>query len=319
MYGLPPGPAPATPIVAGAGPGGSPFVVAYNHEGISRFGFYAYDEDFRGGVRVATGDFNGDGIPDIVTAPGPGRQADIRLFSGVSGSQFGQFLAYDASMTAGVFVATGDVDGDGILDIITGAGNSAEPRVRVFSGLQLHLAPIRDFLAYPGYNVGVNVAAGDFNADGKADIVTGPELGNPHVKVFDGSDPSEPLIRQFFAYNPIYPVGATVAVGDFDADGTPDIVTGAGAPGGPHVKAFSGVDSALLLEFYAYDAAFTGGVRVATYDLNFDGRAEIITGAGPTNLNPPGTSNKVRAFNQFGFSTMDLSPFGSFLGGAYVG
>ena len=72
-------------------------------------------------------------------------------------------------------VAAGDVDGDGHLDIITGAGASVETRVRVFSGTNLNGPPIRDFVAYSGFNVGVNVAAGDFDGDGKADIVTSPK------------------------------------------------------------------------------------------------------------------------------------------------
>ena len=37
------------------------------------------------------------------------------------------------------------------------------------------------------------------------------------------------------------------------------------------------------------------------------------------NLNPPGTSNKLRVFDPFGNPPLELTPFGSFLGGAYVG
>ena len=59
-----------------------------------------------------------------------------------------------------------------------------------------------------------------------------------------------------------------------------EIVTGAGPGGGPHVQVFSS-DGTAMGSFFAYDQGFTGGVRVATGDLNCDGTSEIITGAGP--------------------------------------
>ena len=51
---------------------------------------------------------------------------------------------------------------------------------------------------------------------------------------------------------------------------------------GPVLVAFSGgADSALLASYFAYDPAFTGGVFVsAGADMNFDGLADVVTGAG---------------------------------------
>src|SRR4051794_7920963 len=65
---------------------------------------------------------------------------------------------------------------------------------------------------------------------------------------------------------PAFTGGVSVAAGDVNGDGFPDIVTGAGPTGGPHVKAFSGKDGSELFSFYAYDAGFTGGVNVAVGD-----------------------------------------------------
>jgi len=74
--------------------------------------------------------------------------------------------------------------------------------------------------------------------------------------------------------------GAGVGAGRIDGDGQADIITGAGAGGGPHVKAFSGANGSLLRSFIGYDPAFTGGVSVSSEDVDGDGRADIITGAG---------------------------------------
>ena len=58
--------------------------------------FFTYPEPFAGGVRVAVGDVNGDGIPDILTAPGPNPIGpNVKVFSGLNLAPLRDFLAYD--------------------------------------------------------------------------------------------------------------------------------------------------------------------------------------------------------------------------------
>src|SRR5205823_1717344 len=116
------------------------------------------------------------------------------------------------------------------------------------------------------------------------------------------------------AYGPGFAGGVFVAAGDVTGDGVPDIITGAGAgAGGPHVKAFSGVNGAMVASFFAYEAEFTGGVRVGVADFNSDGRYEIRTTPGA------GRPAEVRTFD--GVTQQQLDSFvtySGFNGGAYV-
>ena len=63
-------------IAVGMGPGGPPEVKLFAaRDGAPLYSFLAYDPAFRGGVSVAVADFNADGVPDVVTGPGPGGEA----------------------------------------------------------------------------------------------------------------------------------------------------------------------------------------------------------------------------------------------------
>ncbi len=180
-----------------------------------------------------------------------------------------------------MFVAAGDVNADGFADIVTGPGAGGGPHVRVFSGQNGGV--LRDFFAYPAsFTGGVHVAAGDVNADGRWDVITGAGFGGgPHVVVFDLATGTR-VLHSFMAFDPNFRGGVNVAAGDLNGDGRADIVTGAGAGGGPHVLVRSGTNLAVLQNFYAYATSFTGGVRVGVVrDVIGDGLADLIVAAGP--------------------------------------
>jgi streptogramin lyase len=303
------------PVVTGSDAGGRPLVRVFDGLlGSMTSQFLAYDPRFTGGVRVAQGDVNGDGIPDIITAPGPGGEPDIRVFSGYSGALIREFLAYAPGFAGGVFVAAGDVNGDGRADIITGPDTGGGPDVRVFSGMDNSLLGER--FAFSGtFAGGVRVAAADLNHDGKADIIAaaGPS-GGPEVRVFSGANLNLSL-ADFFAYSSSFRGGVFATAGDVNGDGTADIITGPGAGGGPDVRVFNGLSGhALLREFAAFDPAFTGGVRVAAIDVDGDGRADIVAAPGA------GGGPDVRIFDVATLTRLDeyLAYDPSFLGGVFV-
>src|SRR5262245_38688108 len=75
---------PAAILATGAGPGGGPHVRVFDAAGAEVASFFAYDPRFTGGVRVAVGDLTGDGIDDLVTAPGPGGSPLLKAYDGAA-------------------------------------------------------------------------------------------------------------------------------------------------------------------------------------------------------------------------------------------
>jgi hypothetical protein len=250
---------------------------------------------FTGQIRVVSGDFNGDGKVDIIASAGPGGGPAVAVLDSQTGEVIESFFAFDPAFTGGVFIAVRDFNGDGILDIIAGAGAGGGPEVRIVNGNGLTV--IRSFFAYAqDFTGGVSVASVDFNNDGILDLVTGAGPGGaPHVKVFDGD--TNAIISQWYAYPVSFTGGVYVAAGDIGNDGNIEVVTGAGSGGAPVVAVWDPYTGALLSQFMAYAEDFTGGVRVGVSDGNFDGILDLVTGAGP------GGGPEVKGFS---FPTLDL-------------
>jgi len=95
-------------IVVGAGAGGGPDVRVYSgaNPAIKLSDFIAYNTNFTGGVRVAVADVDGDGVADIITAPGAGDAPDLRVFDFGTLAQLDEFMAYAPSFLGGVFVGS---------------------------------------------------------------------------------------------------------------------------------------------------------------------------------------------------------------------
>ena len=207
--------------------------------------------------RLAVGDFNGDGVPDLIIGNGPDSAPLVTVLNGntlfgaahplSTADLLSQFFAYGQTFQGGMFVAAGDLDGDGRTEIVTGADAGGGPHVRIFAfnpaaGLNIYNNVVDDAAAHPGVSA--------FPAGG------------------------------FYAYGASFTGGVRVAVADVNGDGRDDIITGAGAGGGPEVRVFSGATGQPITSFYAYAPTFTGGVYVAGGDYNGDGKADVITGSG---------------------------------------
>jgi protocatechuate 3,4-dioxygenase beta subunit len=302
-------------VAYGSGPGATPLIRVFDYAtGIEKFRQFAYESSFVGGVRVATGDVNGDGIEDIVTSTGPGGGPRVRVFSGDDGRAILDTFVFESTFRGGVFVATGDVNGDGRADIIVGAEIGGGPRYRAIDGVT-GAELLNGFAFEQNQRGGVRVAAADFNADGKADIVATTGLGvATRVRVLNSANGA--TLADFAPYESTYTGGVFIAAGDITGDGVPDIAVGADQGGGPRVQVFSGSTFTQVNNFFAFEPTFTGGVRMATADLNGDGRSELIVAAGP------GGAPRSRIYQGPGLTTVleDFYPFDpEFLGGSFVG
>lgn len=259
--------------------------------------FLAYDPSYTGGVNVAVADVNGDGVYDIVTGRSQGT-AEVKVIDGTKlnqvdpktgeilpGALLGDFLAFVPGFQGGVNVAAADINGDGLADVITGAGPGGQPLVRIIDATKLNQvgadsviqdsALLGSFLAFePNFAGGVRVAAGDITGNGRFDIIAGKGPGaDPLVKIFDGTDLSE--MARFLAFEPTFTGGVSVGTGNIKGFAFDDIIVGKGPGSDPVVKIFtdqsaSEMDHAAGLmisqidSFLAYDPAYRGGVRVTS-------------------------------------------------------
>lgn len=159
-------------IITGAGQGGGPHVRIFSKEGrLLTGGFFAYDQNFRGGVRVAVMDLDGDGNKEVITAAGLGGGPHIRVFDKDGRPLTGGFFAYEQNFRGGVSLATGDVNGDGEREIITAPGQGMRPEIKIFTKDGKFL---KSFLAYESsFTSGLRVMSDDLGSDGIFEILSG--------------------------------------------------------------------------------------------------------------------------------------------------
>jgi len=284
--------------------------VALRFDGTTVLGFL--------GTSVAgVGDLDGDGFGDVVVGA-PDDTFNGRKFAGealvFSGSTGAELFLFGGLTPVGLFgtsvAGPGDVDGDGIPDLLVGApqdspgGLTSAGSAFVFSGAtgtQLFRFDGKEDQAHLGHSV---AGAGDVDGDGHADLIVGIPFFHPNglesagsALVFSGAT-GKPLLA-FDGVMSQEKLGVSVAgAGDVDGDGIPDLIVGAlgtrsnGKAFGGTAFVFSGATGSQIRRFDGKAPRdFFGRAVAGAGDVNGDGLADLIVGA-------PGT--KVHGFADSG-------------------
>jgi flagellin-like hook-associated protein FlgL len=210
---------------------------------------------------VAVGDFNGDGIQDLVTPDNSGNTVSVLL-----GSGDGSLQARQAYTVGSNPFAVADFNGDGIDDVVSADSSGNTVSVLLGSG-------DGSFRARRTYSTGQgpqSVIVGDFNGDGVADLVTTDNSDNT-LSVLLGLGDGSFRTRQVFATGNS---PKSVAVGDFNGDGIPDLASADRLESTVSVLLGTGDGS-----FGARQAYSVGSnpFSVAVADLNGDGVPDLVS------------------------------------------
>lgn len=257
------------------------------------------------GESVALRDINGDGKAEILAGawsydPGLGGAANknngiVRLYDGATGAvlfqRIGTERAEGIQDEMGRAVAFGDVNGDGKLDLILGAGGGTG-YVEVWSGSDLttRLYLFRGDLGVGNEDqFGRALASADLNGDGKEEVVAAAAVGDGGglgdsgwIRVFDGATGA--ILMQLNGTAAGDHLGRSVAVGDVNGDGQVDVIGGAewatsgGISGAGYVRAFDGRTEARLLEFDGSCPNDHLGFSAAAFDVDGNGKVNVLAG-----------------------------------------
>jgi hypothetical protein len=171
-------------------------------------------------------------------------------------------------------VATGDVDGDSVDEIITGAGAGGGPQVRVFEA-DGRPTGIQFFAFHPNSRTGVDVTAADVNGDHHDEIIVSQlQGGEAWVKVYQ-YNANKTVLGNWRAFGTGVNSGATVTAADIDNDDKAEIIVGAGRGGSPHLRVFEADGTPKAWQLFAYPKTSRNGLDIAAGNFNRDSATEI--------------------------------------------
>ncbi len=307
---------PELSILTAAGPGGGPHIRAFTHYGAEIYNphnLFSYAEAFRGGVYVTAGDVDKDGIDEIITAPRAGGGPQVRVFEQDGTPRGIEIWPFHPNSRTGINVAAGDVDGDGKDEIVVAQSEQGQAWVKVYR-YNAEKTIIGEWNAYGQVECGASVAMGDLDYDGKDEVIVGAGPGGgPQIRTFEAD--GTPKSIQFFAFSQSYRGGIDVAAGDVDGDGKAEIgVTQKEEQAWTKVYRYNW-DQSIIGVWKAF-ADFPVGGLVTMGDIDRDGYAEVVVGAGK--IGGP----QVRAFEADGAAINNTNFFAyseAFRGGTDVG
>lgn len=229
-------------------------------------------------------DVNGDGELDLLTSGVLSGVGNVSVQLGTGSGSFGSSTTYIAS-DAAYSIQMGDVNGDGILDLLTAGNNGASlGTMSVLIGNASGGFGVANSYSMETLN-SFQLAVGDVNGDGNVDVVTAGYTsglsGSATIRLGDGTG-------GFGAATSFASESGgswTVELADLNNDGNLDLVTGGiGAGGQVSVRLGDGVGSFGAVTSFQ---ASTGNIAydIKLEDLNGDGNIDLIASGGSTKVN----------------------------------
>jgi hypothetical protein len=254
------------------------------------------------------GDVNGDGLPDVISGA-PGQANDVGhayVYSGATGRTIARLRGHrHGDGFADAVSGVGDVNGDGVPDLLVGAPGTAKTagHAYVISG-RTHRV-IRVLSAHRrGDLFGDGTAqTGDLNGDGVDDLIVGASgvtAGHGAAYVYSGRTGTRLLRIRGERGNAAFGQFFVAGVGDLNGDGVPDLYVGdygsnnAGQAGG-FAAVYSGIDGSRLHAWRGAAGEGMGPGRSAG-DVNGDGVLDIIVGNYTSSDGAP-AAGKVQVFS----------------------
>jgi len=265
---------------------------------------FAFEADFRTGVRAALGDLNGDGKVELVAVPDYGRVGEVVVFQQVVADNGTVTLVKDPAYyllpfgpqyDRGLNLVVADFTGDGLNDIAvsksygTGDVKIYESTPAAASG---PLTLYRSFVPFRTGIGGAAIAGADFGTvsggrvvdavrqDGKAELAVASGAGQAAVvRVYDVSQPVPAVVDTIRAFAAGFTGGMSVTTGRVNTGVTPDIIVSQGRGGSSLVEVYDGrlgtAANARLARFAAFSDLATRSAPVVTAGIDTDGDGQL--------------------------------------------
>lgn len=291
---------------------------------------FAFETDFKTGVRTVVGDLNGDGKNEVMAVSNYGRVAELVVFRQdvsvggavtlVKDSRY-RLLPFGPGYDRGLNLAVGDFNGDGLGDIAV-AKAFGPGAVKIYQSTPTAaggpLTLFRSFTPAPAATGGVSIAAADFGTftgssvtsaslpDSKAELVIATGAGvAPVVRVYNVTPTVPVIVDTIRPFSTSFQGGMTIDVGRINTDLIPEIILAQRSGGQSQVEVYDGrigaTSNPRLARFAAFAdlAVSSAPVSAVGVDTTGDGRVDVIKvvqgGAGAARLRNYSTAGVLQA------------------------